>query len=62
MIYEDNEVIHFNATGLFTHPLKTSKNQRFSNVSGGKKISGMKWVTVKSSILDVAASLDPPHH
>ena len=38
----------FHAIGLFLHPLKTSENQRFSDVFRGyKKNSGMKWVNVK---------------
>ena len=50
----------FHATGLFLHPLKTSKNQRFSDVFRGyRKISvtrnGLKqnnhmWTTIRTKI------------
>ena len=35
----------FHATGHFRYLMKTSENQRFSNVFGGvsKETSGMKW-------------------
>ena len=49
----------FHATDLFQYPLKTSENQRFSDVFQGvlKETSGMKWVKKNSRCQLVSKTL-----